>query len=460
MNQIDLIAWCRFSYPNVEPDPIIFAFMQTKEIANASATTAEKKTSSSDRNAHKPAESKKSGEMLLQVDMRTGPSRAYLLADAHCEDAMALCLSFGLEMQLTQTTNELDLTAKLKQLRGFNTRKIGYTPDVLSEDFLQPVDMNVTFQQGKLEMTAAVQIGKVLLRSGFNNLYLVQRALNSLSPPATSVESETKVSETKFSETKVSETKVSETEDSEIPRSEQKYSNSEPEHDSPATSTESREKQEDSSALTQKFEVDLPLLMLYVINDRGSSELPLLQLKMHQVSATYNSLANQWDQYTANVVDCLRANVVMSVAVDSFNEEVTMWEPVVEPWAMKLEARQGPDPQKRIAKYGTMHEDRGQHISPREWHRLRQQDPKRAHIQNAMKITISTKDVLDLNLTVPFINLCLSIQDMMKQTDVGFTDDGRYTHVENQLGKDIHFDPRCEDAMLFAERTGESGSGC
>ena len=417
--------------------------MQAKAVANAPATTAEQKTSSGDRNADKPVESNKSGKSLYKVNMRASRSRAYLLADPQSNDAMALCLSLGLEMKLIQATDDLDLTAEIKSLRGFNTRQLGCTPEVQVEDFLQPVEMRVTLEQGSLQRTGKVEITNVLLRTGFNNVYLVQRALQSLSPPPTPNEE---------SETKVSETKVSER-----ARSEQKNSEREPEQLSSATSIESSEKQQEPSAITQNFVVHLPLLTLYVLNDRGSMELPLLQLRMHQISATYSSLDNQWDDYTGNIVDCLRAAASMSVAVDSYNETVTLWEPVVEPWAMKLEARQGPDPQKRLEKYGNMNKHGGNQLSAREWHRLRQKDPKCAHIQNAMKITISTEDVLELNLTIPFINLCLDLQNMMKQTDVEFTDEGYYTHIENQLGKEIVVETDCAKAMSLVQPTGESG---
>ena len=371
-----------------------------------------------------------SGAMLLNVAMRATQSRAYLLDDAHNDDAMALCLSLALELHLIQAPDDLELVAKIKHWRGYNTSGHLSTLPVSPADFLQPVDVEVELEQGSIEK-GKVTISNVHIRTGFANVDLVQRAMASLSPPTADRTTSTGGMETKHSEGE----------------SEQKHEgDAAPEPAAPEPDDKQQQQAvaaADAPAVMQNYDLQLPLLLVDVVNDRGSMDLPLLQLRMHQILAKYISLPNQQDSYTDDSVDCLRANVLLSVAIDSYNKTLTVWEPVVEPWAITLEAKRGPNPQSRLQFQSSAANQRAearrkQKWSARRWHRLRKQDPKSAYIQNAMKVNVSTQDVLNLNLTIPFINLCLEAQTMFQSSGASHDSQNKYfIVVENQLGVDI-----------------------
>ncbi len=66
-----------------------------------------------------------------------------------------------------------------------------------------------------------------------------------------------------------------------------------------------------------------------------------------------------------------------------------------------------------------------------------------------MKIHISTKDILNLNVTIPFINMMLEAKQKMLATQASGGDENLlYVNIENQLGVDIGFCYKRSDSSM------------
>ena len=124
--------------------------------------------------------------------------------------------------------------------------------------------------------------------------------------------------------------------------------------------------------------VNIPIVVVDLINDLGRRQLPLIQLRSRRLGVAVQMLEEYVD-----------ADVQLALNAVYYNEKLTVWEPMVEPWSCGVVYRQ-----ERVS-------------DPAE---ILRQSPTRSII------SVSAEERLDLNLTVELVQL---LMENMVRTDPG-----------------------------------------
>ena len=68
--------------------------------------------------------------------------------------------------------------------------------------------------------------------------------------------------------------------------------------------------------------VDIPIVVIDLINDLGRRQLPLLQMRFRRLGVAVQMLG-----------DIIDADVLLAANAVFYNEKLTVWEPMLEPWS-------------------------------------------------------------------------------------------------------------------------------
>ncbi len=125
------------------------------------------------------------------------------------------------------------------------------------------------------------------IRTGFDNIKLVQRALAALdTEDSNEVDIEIATAETKSPDGETSQDTL-------------EIRNDDTDAKGIKNPAEKKMVVEPTEPMINKYKMKLPLLVLDVVDDLGQMLMPLLQLRLNSVSAKYVSMPNYYDQITA-----------------------------------------------------------------------------------------------------------------------------------------------------------------